>query len=172
MTAQVRTSPHGAELCTNATCFAQSEQNYSLSLRPRELIQDIINAVREYCAQGLDAMEGCAVGSLTLEPNELHEFLKAGSAAQLAAIGSVSGQENLAEGASAMVSAALRLQPLLARAQKLRAKDEAIPLASMKNMNAGILAEAEIIKQESLVNSLPMDRLQMLAQVLQGGPNN
>lgn len=37
---------------------------------------------------------------------------------------------------------------------------------------AGILAEAEIIKQEYLVNSLPMDRLQMLAQVLQGGPNN
>ena len=37
---------------------------------------------------------------------------------------------------------------------------------------ADILAEAEIIKQESLVNSLPMDRLQMLAQDLQGGPNN
>ncbi|KAL3159146.1 hypothetical protein ABBQ32_011139 [Trebouxia sp. C0010 RCD-2024] len=102
------------------------------------------------------------------------ELVSCGSAAQLAAIGSVSGQEkeNLAEGASVVVSAALRLQPLLARAQKLRAKDEATPLASMKNINAGILAEAEIIKQEYLVNSLPMDRLQMLAQVLQGGPNN
>ena len=34
-----------------------------------------------------------------------------------------------------MVSAALRLQPLLARAQKLRAKDEAVPLTSVKNSN-------------------------------------
>lgn len=145
-----------------------------------------------------------------------------------------------------MVSAALRLQPLLARAHKLRAKDQAAALTSVKNMNgeasivnlvitvatttqisicyyqniescsvdktlwycqhlmpfflrlmpkytaalgnqqcwirltynwcvcctAGVLAESEIIKQDSLVNALPMDRLQMLTQVLQGSPNN
>ena len=36
---------------------------------------------------------------------------------------------------------------------------------------AGALAEVEILKQESLVNSLPMGRLQMLTQILQGRPN-
>lgn len=61
----------------------------------------------------------------------------AGSAAQLSSIASASGQEkeNLAEGASAMVTAALRLQPLLARAQKLRAKDAAVSLDSASNIN-------------------------------------
>ena len=59
----------------------------------------------------------------------------AGSAAQLAAVASASGpeKENLAEGASAMVTAALRLQPLLARAQKLRTRDQAMSLTSAKN---------------------------------------
>lgn len=33
---------------------------------------------------------------------------------------------------------------------------------------AGALAEREILKQESLVNSLPWGRLQMITQVLQG----
>ena len=49
----------------------------------------------------------------------------AGTASQLAAVAASSGpeKENLAESASAIVTAALRLQPLLARAQKLRAKD-------------------------------------------------
>ena len=36
---------------------------------------------------------------------------------------------------------------------------------------AGTLAEGEILKQEPLINSLPMGRLQMLTQVLQGRPN-
>lgn len=34
-----------------------------------------------------------------------------------------------------MVTAALRLQPLLARAQKLRIKDQALSITSAKNMN-------------------------------------
>ena len=50
----------------------------------------------------------------------------AGSAAQLAAIAAASDpeKENLAAGASAMVNAALRLQPLMARATKLRTMDK------------------------------------------------
>ena len=69
--------------------------------------------------------------------NKLLCACPAGSAAQLAAVASASGpeKENLAEGASAMVTAALRLQPLLARAQKLRIKDQALSLTSAKNMN-------------------------------------
>lgn len=69
--------------------------------------------------------------------NKLLGACSAGSAAQLAAVASASGpeKENLAEGASAMVTAALRLQPLLARAQKLRIQDQALSLTSAKNMN-------------------------------------
>lgn len=60
----------------------------------------------------------------------------AGSAAQLAAVASASGpeKENLAEGASAMVTAALRLQPLLARAQKLRTRDQALSVTCAKDI--------------------------------------
>ena len=59
--------------------------------------------------------------------------LVAGSAAQLAAIAAASDpeKENLAAGASAMVNAALRLQPLMARAKKLRTMDK--PAATGNN---------------------------------------
>ena len=37
-----------------------------------------------------------------------------------------------------MITAALRLQPLLARAQKLEAQDQAMPLTSAKNINGEV----------------------------------
>ena len=60
-----------------------------------------------------------------------------GSATQLAAVTAASGpeKENLAEGASAIVTAALQLQPLLARAQKLRAKDQTSAFKFGDNVN-------------------------------------
>lgn len=72
--------------------------------------------------------------------NEQLKARYAGSAAQLAAVASASvpEKENLAEGASAMVTAALRLQPLLARAQKLRTQDQAMALTSTKNINGEV----------------------------------
>ena len=62
--------------------------------------------------------------------------LRAGSAAQLAAVASASGpeKENMAERASAMVTAALKLQPLVARAQQLKAKEHAP--SSLRGSNA------------------------------------
>ncbi len=61
----------------------------------------------------------------------------AGGAAQLAAVTAASGpeKENLAEGASAIVTAALQLQPLLARAQNLRAKDQTSAFKHGDNVN-------------------------------------
>lgn len=61
----------------------------------------------------------------------------ADSAAQLAAVTAASGpeKENLVEGASAIVTAALQLQPLLARAQKLRAKDQTSAFKCGDNVN-------------------------------------
>ena len=60
-----------------------------------------------------------------------------GSATQLAAVTAASGpeKENLAEGASAIVTAALQLQPLLARAQNLRAKDQTSAFKFGDNVN-------------------------------------
>lgn len=72
--------------------------------------------------------------------NEQSVACYAGSAAQLAAVASASGpeKENLAAGASAMVTAALRLQPLLTRAQKLRTRDQAMSFTSSKNINGEV----------------------------------
>ena len=67
----------------------------------------------------------------------LSVFCIAGNAAQLAAVTAASGpdKENLAEGASAIVTAALQLQPLLARAQNLRAKDQTSAFKYEDNVN-------------------------------------
>ena len=67
----------------------------------------------------------------------LSVFCIAGSATQLAAVTAASGpeKENLAEGASAIVTAALQLQPLLARAQKLRAQDQTSAFKYGDNVN-------------------------------------
>ena len=67
----------------------------------------------------------------------LFVFCITGSATQLAAVTAASGpeKENLAEGASAIVTAALQLQPLLARAQKLRAKDQTSAFKFGDNVN-------------------------------------
>lgn len=240
---------------------ADQSDEPAVNLRPLEIIGDVSNAVLEYCAQGLDAMEECAASSLSLEQAELdsllqgtvqlhqtlqtklkqqlqafeqyaaetclhipaglmpsevtlpqtsgqsddksereldmqlaslraqilitqraqrqakqeiarldQELVACGSATQLAAVTAASGpeKENLAEGASAIVTAALQLQPLLARAQNLRAKDQTSAFKFDDNVNAGMLAEGEIFKQEALVNSLPTNRLKDLTKDLQG----
>ena len=61
----------------------------------------------------------------------------AGSAAQLAAVAAAPDleKENLAEGASAMVTAALQLQPLLARARRLRGKERSSAVKDADGMN-------------------------------------
>ena len=46
MTAQLRSSPHQAELHTSATWSVQPEGENPIALRPLELVQDIGNAVR------------------------------------------------------------------------------------------------------------------------------
>ncbi|DBA89736.1 hypothetical protein WJX79_000816 [Trebouxia sp. C0005] len=244
---------------------AEQNDEPAVTLRPLEIIGDVSNAVLEYCAQGLDAMEECAASSLSLEQAELdsllqgtaqlyhvlqtklkqqlqafeqytgetclhipaglmpaevtlpqtseqsidksereldmqlaslreqilmtqreqrqakqeiarlhQELVSCDSAAQLAAVTAASGpeKENLVEGASAIVTAALQLQPLLARAQKLRAKDQTSAFKCGDNVNAGMLAEGELFKQEALVNSLPTNRLRDLTKDLQGMLNH
>ncbi|DBA94361.1 hypothetical protein WJX77_003460 [Trebouxia sp. C0004] len=240
---------------------ADQNDEPAVKLRPLEIIGDVSNAVLEYCAQGLDAMEECAASSLSLAQAELdsllqgtaqlhqilqtklkqqlqafeqyagetclhipaglmsaevtlpqtsgqsddksereldmqlaslrgqilmtqraqrqaiqeiarldQELVSCGSAAQLAAVTAASGpeKENLAEGVSAIVTAALQLQPLLARAQTLRVKDQTSVIKYGDNVDVGMLAEGAIIKQEALVNSLPTNRLRDLTKDIQG----
>ncbi|KAK9806254.1 hypothetical protein WJX72_007440 [[Myrmecia] bisecta] len=223
----------------------------SIGLNAREVVDDTINAVLTYCADGLDAFDECVATSLGLKDEGLQGLLQGSSAVydrlverveqvqgferlaletclhvpagliinqepvadpanqadeatelaldaelqhmrqriaaarsvgrqhkdelraldeELATCGDVSalaavagsaaaGKENLEDDAAAIAAAALRLQPLLARAQQLRTLADGCGLHARTNKDATVLAEKEMVRRKAAMGGVVVEDL-------------